>query len=225
MIKLTNDHSPVKVQLSRNLVRQIKRGHAWVYGDALRSLPKVPPGTPAILLDNRGGKEIARGYLDPEGAIALRVCTTAQGENLDHRWAESRFSAALALREELFAPYQQTSGFRLFNGEGDGLPGLVCDIYDQTAILITDGPARRPSGRPTGSPNGWAITGYPGRFPQEPGRLREAGRPDLGRTGQTAGQFPRKWVEIQRRSGRGAEIRLLPRPAKQPPPDRAALRG
>ncbi len=141
MIKLTNDHSPVKVQLSRNLVRQIKRGHAWVYGDALRSLPKVPPGTPAILLDNRGGKEIARGYLDPEGAIALRVCTTAQGENLDHRWAENRFSAALALRQELFAPYQQTSSFRLFNGEGDGLPGLVCDIYDKTAILITDGSA------------------------------------------------------------------------------------
>ncbi|MFN2146266.1 MAG: class I SAM-dependent methyltransferase, partial [Anaerolineales bacterium] len=77
----------------------------------------------------------------PEGAIALRVCTTTPGERLDNRWAETRFNAALALRQDLFAPYQQTSGYRLFNGEGDGLPGLVCDIYDRATILITDGPA------------------------------------------------------------------------------------
>jgi 23S rRNA G2069 N7-methylase RlmK/C1962 C5-methylase RlmI len=32
-----------------------------------------------------------------------------------------------------------TNAFRLFNGEGDRLPGLVCDLYDQTAVLQFDG--------------------------------------------------------------------------------------
>jgi 23S rRNA (cytosine1962-C5)-methyltransferase len=138
---LTNSSSPVKVQLGRNLVKQIKRGHAWVYGSALRSLPKVPPGTPAILLDNRGGREIACGYLDPDGAIAFRVCTTIPGQSTNASWAEGQLKRAVELRTSLFPSHRQTTAYRLFNGEGDGLPGLVCDLYDQTAILITDGPA------------------------------------------------------------------------------------
>ncbi|MBN2046057.1 MAG: class I SAM-dependent rRNA methyltransferase [Anaerolineales bacterium] len=140
-MQLTNHAAPVKVQLGRNLVKQIKRGHAWIYGEALRDLPKVREGTPAILVDNRGGKEIARGYLDPEGAIAFRVCTTHFGQALNTQWAQGQFNRAAALRRDLFSPFQQTNAYRLFNGEGDGLPGLVCDVYDRVAILITDGPA------------------------------------------------------------------------------------
>jgi 23S rRNA (cytosine1962-C5)-methyltransferase len=140
-MSLTNTDTPVKVQLGRNLVKQIKRGHAWVYANALRTVPRVPPGTSAILLDNRGGKEIARGYLDPQGAIAFRACTTVSGQKPNTQWAERQFSKSQSLRRDLFDPFDQTNGYRLFNGEGDGLPGLVCDIYDQAAILITDGPA------------------------------------------------------------------------------------
>jgi 23S rRNA (cytosine1962-C5)-methyltransferase len=32
-----------------------------------------------------------------------------------------------------------TNGYRLFNGEGDLLPGLVCDVYDSVAVLQFDG--------------------------------------------------------------------------------------
>ena len=127
----------VKLQLRRDLVRTIKRGHAWVYADALRHTPDAPPGTPAILLDNRGGREIARGFYDPHGPIALRICTTQRGETLDDAWAEKRMQRALALRRILFDA--NTTGYRLFNGEGDGLPGLVCDVYGDCAVLSLDG--------------------------------------------------------------------------------------
>lgn len=140
-MQLINSSPPVKVQLSRNLVKVIKRGHAWVYADALRTIPDVPPGTPAILLDNRGGREIGRGYLDPSGPIALRVCSTQPNHPLTSAWAEATMHQALALRTSLFSPYTETNAFRLFNGEGDGLPGLVCDIYADAAVLVTDGPA------------------------------------------------------------------------------------
>ena len=140
-MQMINQSPAVKVQLSRNLVKVIKRGHAWVYADALRFIPDVPPGTPTILLDNRGGREIARGYLDPTGSITLRICSTQPNLPLTSSWAEHTMEQALSLRTSLFAPYDQTNAFRLFNGEGDGLPGLVCDIYADTAVIVTDGPA------------------------------------------------------------------------------------
>ena len=137
----TRTSALVKVQLGRNLVRQIKRGHAWVYADALRQVPNVPAGTPAVLLDNRGGREIARGFLDPSGPIAFRACTTLSGEQLNDRWAAAQMQRALEIRQALFGADPETTAYRLFNGEGDGLPGLVCDVYARTAVLLTDGPA------------------------------------------------------------------------------------
>ena len=62
-----SNHKPVRLQLKRDLVRDIKRGHCWVYRDALRELPVTPSGIPAVLYDNRGGREIGCGYYDPQG--------------------------------------------------------------------------------------------------------------------------------------------------------------
>ncbi len=129
--------SPIRLQLSRDLIRTIKRAHAWVYREALRKIPEAKPGASAVLLDNRGGKEIARGYYDPDGNIALRICSTNPHEALNDQWAKTRLFQAYALRQAIFD--EKTTGYRLFNGEGDGLPGLVCDIYSKCAVIQFDG--------------------------------------------------------------------------------------
>jgi 23S rRNA (cytosine1962-C5)-methyltransferase len=134
-----SNNPPIKLQLSRDLVKTIKRGHAWVYAEALRKLPDASPGSPAVLLDNRGGREIARGYYDPTSPIAFRVCTTNPAVRINRAWAENQFLAAAALRNSMQFEAQQTNAYRLFNGEGDGLPGLVCDLYADHAVIATDG--------------------------------------------------------------------------------------
>lgn len=128
---------PVQLRLARDLTRAIKRGHPWVYAEALRQLPLAPPGTQAVLLDNKKGREIGRGFYDPHSPLALRICTTEPGEILNERWAQKRLERALALRRTLFDG--RTTGFRLFNGEGDGLPGLIADLYGDSAVLQLDG--------------------------------------------------------------------------------------
>jgi 23S rRNA (cytosine1962-C5)-methyltransferase len=125
------------LRLARDLTRAIKRGHPWVYAEALRQLPPASPGTQAVLLDNKKGREIGRGFYDPHSPLALRICTTEPGETLNERWAQKRLERALALRRMLFD--KRTTGFRLFNGEGDGLPGLIADIYGDIAVLQLDG--------------------------------------------------------------------------------------
>ena len=43
-----------------------------------------------------------------------------------------RLARALELRRRMFVDPSVTNGYRLVNGEGDGLPGLVIDIYAGT---------------------------------------------------------------------------------------------
>ncbi len=142
-------NNPIKLRLARDLTRSIKRGHPWVFADALRGQPDASPGAHAVLLNNKKGREIARGFYDPNSPLAFRVCTLHPSELLNDTWAIKRVERAISLRQLLFSD-RQTTGFRLFNGEGDGLPGLICDVYGDTAVLQLDGPG----------PNGfWSAQG------------------------------------------------------------------
>lgn len=129
--------SPVVLRLNRDLARTIKRGHPWVYADALRELPRARSGSSAVLLDNKKGQPVAVGFYDPASPLAFRVCDTDGETKLDERWTERRLRDALALRRGLFDA--STTGYRLLNGEGDGVPGLVVDVYGGAAVLKLDG--------------------------------------------------------------------------------------
>lgn len=131
-----SDRDPVVLRMSRDLVRTLKRGHPWVYADGIRQLPSALPGVLAILLDNKHGREVARGIYDPHCPIAFRVCEL-DGKPLQDTWAEQRFGRAIDWRRRLFT--SETTGYRLLNGEGDQVPGLVVDVYGKYAVMQLDG--------------------------------------------------------------------------------------
>lgn len=181
----SSDSPKLELKLARNLVRSIKRGHAWIYREALRDLPDAKPGTPALLLDHRSSRAIARGFYTPKSAIAFRVCTTNPEEELTDEWAAEQMKRAVSLRQELYVDStQETTGFRLFNGEGDGLPGLVCDVYSDHAVLRFDGPAARNFWHPEGIAQ-WLIAETNVKHVYE--RIRSGGARE-GR--KLAGRFP-----------------------------------
>ncbi len=175
---------PLQLRLARDLTRSIKRGHPWVFAEALRQLPPAVPGAQALLLDNKKGREIAWGFYDPRSPLAFRVCTTTPGESLNDSWAQKSFERSLALRRTLFD--ERTTGFRLFNGEGDGLPGLVCDVYGDTALLQLDGAG--PSGFwDTMGIARWVVEALSLRCVFERSRAEDKGRgrPLIGETPST----------------------------------------
>lgn len=146
---LADRSKTVTLRLARDLTRLVKRGNPWVFREALRTCPEAAPGTPAILLDNRRGRPVARGFYDPSCPIAFRAAEIDDPERCtDDVWAAQRMLAAATLRRRLFhadtTHPEPTTAFRLFNGEGDGLPGLVADVYETSAVLKLDGPG--PSG-------------------------------------------------------------------------------
>lgn len=117
----------LKIKLSRNLRRSILRGHPWVYKDALISPGPIGQAQLCQVSDKSG--DLAWGIYDPHSVLALRILL-----NLDF---ERQFARAYDLRAPVRA--SNTNAYRLFNGEGDCLPGLVCDVYDSVAVLQFDG--------------------------------------------------------------------------------------
>jgi len=134
---LRSTSEPLRLRLNRDLTRMLKRGHPWVYAEALRDLPSAPAGTPAVLLDNRKGQPVAVGFYDPDSALAFRACDPDGQTRLDQRWAQSRLESAWTLRDCVRS--DETTGYRLLNGEGDAVPGLVVDVYGPAAVLKLDG--------------------------------------------------------------------------------------
>jgi 23S rRNA (cytosine1962-C5)-methyltransferase len=128
----------IALQLCKDLARDIKRGHAWIYSDAIDRLVKAPPGSVAILND-RKGERLASGIYDPDHPIPLRICRTSMPLTLDDDWLIERLQHAYQLRKNCFD--RDTTGYRLVNGEGDWVPGLVIDVYGTTAVMKLDGGA------------------------------------------------------------------------------------
>lgn len=119
--------------LCKPLGRTLALGHPWVFRDALDPV-ETQPGDLVSVFDRRG-RFVARGIADA-GPIAVRVFIT-RDEPLDGRLFAMRVREAAALRARVVPP--DTDAFRLVHGEGDRLPGFVCDLYGAYAAVQLDG--------------------------------------------------------------------------------------
>lgn len=124
-------------RLLKPLERRISAGHPWVYRDAVRPF-QAKTGDIVTLYDNKR-RFLARGLAD-DGALAIRLLTT-QNQPIDAAFLAQRIDQALALRA--LRDWGQTDALRLLHGEGDRLPGLVCDRYGHYAVIKWDGLALR----------------------------------------------------------------------------------
>lgn len=125
--------APVKLELQKDLARHLRAGHPWVYK---RAVERPPAGLEAGAVVDvvSGGKFIARGYYDPDGAVRVRVLTRDPAEAVGPLFWRRRIARAVALRRALVLS-EETDCARLVHGEGDGLPGVVIDLYGRFAVL------------------------------------------------------------------------------------------
>lgn len=125
----------VKAQLNRNLRRQILRGHPWIYKQAV-NLKGHESGAVLAEVSDQKGKFLAWALYDDSSPLALRVLSLEKKPPTESYF---RNLIELSISRRNFLDKTKTTGFRLINGEGDRLPGLVCDIYNDTAVVQFDG--------------------------------------------------------------------------------------
>ncbi len=129
------------IRLKAGRERAVARGHPWIFSGAVANLdPSVPPGT-LVAVESAHGELLGWGYVNPRCAITVRLLTRGP-EAVDQAFFEQRLAAALRLRRAVLPA--DTDAYRLINGEGDGLPGFIADVYGQTVVVqcLTAGAAR-----------------------------------------------------------------------------------
>jgi 23S rRNA (cytosine1962-C5)-methyltransferase len=107
------------------------RRHPWVYSGAVAEASEEARAGELVPLRDAGGEVIAWGFYSRNSRIAMRLVCFGP-EPPPGNWLEERLAAALRLRRGL-GP--DSDAFRLVNAEGDGLPGLVVDVYNRTVVL------------------------------------------------------------------------------------------
>ncbi len=132
---MTPPQAPASVRLRKDLGRSLQEGHPWIYRDALEP-HTADPGAVLTVADARG-RFVARGLAE-SGPLAVRVFTT-RDETLGPGLFAGRFAQARALRGRVVPA--ETDAYRLVHGEGDRVPGFVCDVYGTSAVLSLDGAA------------------------------------------------------------------------------------
>lgn len=115
-----------KVVLKPGREKSVLRGHPWIFSGALESLPICDPGTILPVYSSQG-EFLAQAYFHPDNSLTGRILSFQQGEI--KKKLEQLLISACQLRKQLFEG-QKTNAYRLINGEGDGLPGLIVDYYD-----------------------------------------------------------------------------------------------
>jgi 23S rRNA (cytosine1962-C5)-methyltransferase len=123
----------IKLQVSKTLQTKILKGYPWVFDYQIQNPPQQgKPGDLGIIY-NAKNKFLAIGLYDPFSAIRLRILQHGSPQEIDAAFFAERLKKAIALRSSL--QKGGTSGYRVINGENDGLPGMVLDRYEGTAVL------------------------------------------------------------------------------------------
>ena len=127
-----------QVFLRRGKEESLLRRHPWIFSgaiDYIRAEEEAEIAEGALVdVYTRSGEFIARGHYQI-GSIAVRVLSFEQ-EPIDDAWWRRKIAVAYDVRRTLsLTDDERTTCYRLVHGEGDGLPGLVVDVYGTTAVV------------------------------------------------------------------------------------------
>ena len=126
------------VHLKKGKEESLGRFHPWVFSGAIHHIDGRPEEGDVVRVLSADGKFLAVGHIQI-GSIAVRVLSF-DDITIDRSFWKQRLSAAFGVRKSIFPQWTNENGkltnaFRLIHGEGDGLPGLVIDVYDRTAVM------------------------------------------------------------------------------------------
>ncbi len=122
------------IQLKPKKEESLQRFHPWVFSGAIQKIEGKPAEGDLVEVLDSNRNFLALGHYQI-GSIAVRVVSFDNVEINDNFWGK-KIQQAYAMRKSLglVAPNHNNT-FRLVHGEGDSLPGLIVDVYADTAVM------------------------------------------------------------------------------------------
>jgi 23S rRNA (cytosine1962-C5)-methyltransferase len=124
--------------------KSVQNRHPWVFSGAVGQIQGDAADGDLVAVRDAQGRFLARGYLNRQSQIAVRLLSWAEKESVDAAFWQRRIASAVARRQPLLDD-GETTACRLIYAESDLLPGLIVDRYDDLLVVqcLTLGIARR----------------------------------------------------------------------------------
>lgn len=124
----------IKIQLKPNRDEAVKRFHPWVFSGAIHRIDGTPKDGDTVEVFDRSGEWIATGHYQ-NGSISVRIISFDY-QPIDIDFWKQKLQNAYDFRQKIgIIGAEDTNCYRLIHAEGDGLPGLVIDVYGDTAVI------------------------------------------------------------------------------------------
>lgn len=111
--------------------KPIRNRHHWIFSGAIAKLPEFTNGE-CLVVCSSSGEKLGWGYFNRQTTISGRMLSF--GETPPEEALYQHLDKALAMRRSLFN-HQKTNAYRLVNGEGDLIPGLIIDCYGDHVVI------------------------------------------------------------------------------------------
>ncbi len=118
----------------------LKRFHPWVFSGAIAKVvldanhkASAPEEGEIVCVRSAANECLGVGHWQV-GSIAVRILAFGE-ESLPANFWNERIRAAYQVREAIGLIRPDNNTFRLIHGEGDFLPGLIVDVYADTAVV------------------------------------------------------------------------------------------
>lgn len=122
-----------RLRIKKREQQRLRDGHLWVYSNEVdtQATPLKAIAGHLVHLEDYRGQFLATASFNAQSLICARVLSAEPIEQLNADFFTQKIQAALAIREMAFAqPY-----YRLVFGEGDFLPGLVIDRFNDIIVV------------------------------------------------------------------------------------------
>lgn len=120
----------IRVELEPGRDKPAREGHPWIFSGAVRRT-SGPLDAPLAHVYSADGQALGQGFWSPESQIRVRLVGPL-GRPVDRSFFAARLAEALELRRQVVPP--DTTGYRVLNAEGDGVPGWTVDRFGTTLV-------------------------------------------------------------------------------------------
>lgn len=122
------------IQLKKGKDEAVRRFHPWVFSGAIASAAENLQAGDTVTVTDFQGNILGTGFCESDSIAVKMLCF--ENRKIDEWFFLDRLSKAFEARNAMnLTDNQQTNCYRLAHSEGDGLAGLIIDIYNKTAVV------------------------------------------------------------------------------------------
>ena len=122
------------IRLNRGKDDAVRRFHPWVFSGAIHSAAEGLQAGDTVTVTDYDGEILGTGFCESD-SIAVKMLSFGNTK-IDDGFFLDRLNRALNVRKAMgLVGNAHTNCFRLVHSEGDGLAGLIIDVYGHTAVV------------------------------------------------------------------------------------------